>query len=77
MAWPRKFRTFWCVVDSRGTAYLGSARDKRSKAIAAFMDDNEASSIVVDRSWATWRRWGFTCQRCDIKARTSVTNGER
>ena len=71
MAWPRKYRTFWCVVDKRGTAYLGSARNTRSKSIAAFMADNEQSSIVVDRQWSTWRRWGFACQRCDVKVRTS------
>lgn len=73
MAWPRKYRTFWCVVDKHGTAYLGSARGNRSKSIAAFLNDNEQSSIVQDRSWATWRRWGFFCQRCDVKVRATLT----
>lgn len=72
MAWPRKFRTFWCVVDKRGNAYVGSARSSRSKSIAAFLSDNEQSAIVSDRTWATWRRWGFVCQRCDVKVRATV-----
>lgn len=76
MSWPRKFQTYWCVVDKRGTAYLASARKTRVKSIEAFMADNEASSIVIDRKWATWRRWGFSCQRCDLKVRATPTKGE-
>lgn len=64
--WPRKFRTFWCVVDTQGTAYLVSARTRRSKSIAAFLGDADKAK----RGWRWWRDIGFSCQRCDIKIRS-------
>lgn len=65
--WPRRFRTFWCVVDGRGTAYLVSARAKRSKSIAAFVQD------VAKSRWPWWRRHGYSCQRVDIKVRNAMS----
>jgi hypothetical protein len=40
--WPRHFRTFWCVSDSRGTAYLVSVRINRTRSIVAFLEDAES-----------------------------------
>lgn len=70
--WPKKFRTFWCVIDWRGTAYLASARVTRSRSIAAWLAD-------AGKDWEWWRRHKYTCQRCDIKVRNAVgkTAGDR
>lgn len=65
--WPRKFRTFWCVVDPRGTAYLVSARLNRSRSITAFVQD--AGKV---NQWSSWYRWGYRCQRVDIKCRAAL-----
>ena len=63
--WPRRYRTFWCVIDPRGTAYLVSARINRSKSIAAFLDDADKTQ----RDWPWWRHYKYSCQRVDIKVR--------
>lgn len=68
-AWPRKFRTFWCVVDGRGVAFLASARMTRARSISAFLDDADK----LHHDWGWWRRTGYTCQRCDIKVRNAAT----
>ena len=67
MAWPRRFRTFWCAVDSQGTAYLSTARENRSRSIAAWV----AAAGDENRNWAWWRRNGMSCQRLDIKVRNA------
>lgn len=66
--WPRRFRTFWCVVDERGTAYLVSASIRRATSIARFLDDADKTN----GGWAWWRRRGFSCQPCDIKVRNAI-----
>ena len=68
--WPRKFRTFWCVVDSRGTAYLVSARGNRSRSIAAFVNDAGKSK------WSWWYRVGYRCRRVDIKCRRALEQSQ-
>lgn len=64
--WPRKFRTFWCVIDGQGTAYLSTARTRRSRSIAAWVAE------VSDGNWAYWKRAKYSCQRCDIKVRNTA-----
>ena len=64
MSWPRKYHTFWCVIDSHGTAYLVSARRTRSRSIQAFLEDS-----ALSHPWSSWRRWGCSCRRVDIKVR--------
>lgn len=66
--WPRHFRTYWCVVDGRGTAYLVSARLNRSKSIAAFLADADKSGRP---DWRWWKRINYSCQHVDIKVRNS------
>lgn len=61
--WPAKFKIYWCVVDSRGTAYLSTARITKAKAIDAWRIETD------NRAWGWWRRAGYSCQRCDIKVR--------
>lgn len=73
LRWTRRFRTFWCVIDNRGTAYLFSARTRRSKSIAVFLADVDK----VMRDWPWWRRIGYSCQRCDIKVRSSQKERSR
>lgn len=64
--WPRRFRTYWVVTDGRGTAYLATAREKRSRSIAAYLADADKTR----RGWRWWRRsGGCTCQQVDIKVR--------
>lgn len=72
--WPRKFRTYWCVVDERGTAFLQSARSRRASSIASFMDDADPPQ---QHDWIWWRQSGYTCQRCDIKVRNAVSTDKR
>lgn len=64
--WSKKFRTYWCVVDGRGTAFLVSARIRRAASIAAFVND------AGKTPWAWWYKSGFRCQRVDIKVRTAT-----
>jgi hypothetical protein len=73
MAWPRRFRTFWCVIDERGTAYLVSSRVNRSKSIIAFLNDVDTKR----GDWRWWKRNGYSCQRLDIKVRSSGSNGTK
>lgn len=68
MSWPRKYRTFWCVIDGQGTAYLSTARAKRSRSIAAWLTELGADR----RDWSRWRRHKYTCQRVDIKVRNAL-----
>jgi hypothetical protein len=68
MSWPRKFKTYWCVVDSRGTAYLASARTNRRRSIRAWLDDADKSG----RGWRWWYRAGYSCQRVDVKVRNAA-----
>lgn len=63
--WPRKFRTFWCVMDGQGAAYLVSARTRRANSIIAFLNDVDTKR----GDWRWWRRIGYSCQRADIKVR--------
>lgn len=72
--WPRKFHTYWCVVDGRGTAFLQSARSQRASSIASFMADADS---LQQHNWRWWQRSGYTCQRCDIKVRNAVSTGKR
>ena len=72
MGWPRKYRTFWCVIESRGTAYLVSARVTRSKSIAAWIADADKSG----KGWKWWARKGYFCKRCDIKVRSTANNSD-
>ncbi len=65
MGWPRKFRTYWCVVDERGAAFVASARHDRSRSIHAFVKD--ADPLFENLNW--WKRRGYTCRRVDIKVR--------
>jgi hypothetical protein len=67
MKWPRRYKTYWCVSDSRGTAYLSSARIQRSKSIIAFLNDVDTRR----GDWRWWRRAGYLCQRVDIKVRNA------
>lgn len=73
--WSRKHRTYWCVIDGRGTAYLVSARENRSRSIAAFVADSRTDAGLKD--WRWWRRIGYSCQRVDIKVRSATQEGER
>lgn len=72
MGWPRKYRTFWCVVDGRGTAYLATARANRSKSIAAWLADADKAG----HGWRWWRQARYSCQRVDIKVRDALPNEE-
>ena len=65
--WPRKFKTYWCVTDGRGTAYLVSARVRRSSSIDAFIRD----AGKPRKGWPWWRRIGYSCQRVEIKVRSA------
>ena len=67
MSWPRKFKTYWCVIDSRGTAYLVTARQNRSKSISAWLADADKAG----QGWRWWKRYGYSCQRVDIKVRSN------
>lgn len=69
-AWPRKFRTFWCVVDSRGNAYLSTAREKRSRSIEAWVNEVGRARRGF-RLWGYWKKAGYSCKRCDIKVRNA------
>ena len=71
--WPRKYRTFWCVVDSQGTAHLVSSSLRRSTSIARFLDD----ASKTGQGWSWWRRNGYSCQLCDIKVRNAVTSNNQ
>ena len=66
--WSPKFKTYWCVVDSRGTAYLSTARVTRSLSIAAWLADADKA----DNGWKWWRRAKYVCQRVDVKIRNSI-----
>ena len=68
MAWPRKFKTYWIVTDGRGTAYLSTARVKRSSSIKAWLDEADHE----ERGWRWWRNARFSCQRVDVKVRDAV-----
>jgi hypothetical protein len=65
--WSRRFRTYWCVVDGHGRAYLVSARLNRSKSISAWLADADKAR----KGWRWWKRIGYTCQRADIKIRSA------
>jgi hypothetical protein len=65
--WPRKFKTYWCVIDGRGTAYMSSVRMTRAKSIAAWLADADKSN----RGWQWWYRANYRCQKVDIKIRDS------
>lgn len=75
-AWPRKFRTYWCVVDPRGTAFLSTARQKKSSSIEAWVIEASNSSRAL-RLWAFWKRQGYSCQLWDIKVRSASEAGPR
>ncbi len=67
MKWPHKYKTFWCVSDGQGTAYLSTARSKRSRSIKAWLDEADHE----ERGWRWWKRAKFACQRIDIKVRNA------
>jgi hypothetical protein len=65
--WPRRFRTYWCVVDGQGTAYLVSASLRRENSVRKFLQDADKPRV----GWPWWRRHGYSCQRVDIKVRNA------
>lgn len=65
--WPRKFRTYWCVVDEAGKAFLVSACASRPNSMRAFLKDADP----LFQNWGWWKRRGYTCQRVDVKVRTA------
>lgn len=76
MSWPRRFRTYWVVCNSQGTAYLSTARTRRSASIAAWTFEESTLRKKCglkgpDRDWAYWRRYGYRCQRVDVKVRNT------
>lgn len=66
--WPKKYRTYWCVLDGRGVAYLVSARIRRTASIAAFVND------AGKTPWAWWHKSGYRCVRVDVKVRAALTS---
>lgn len=70
--WPRKFKTYWCVIDGRGNAYMSSVRTTRSKSIAAWLADADKAH----RGWRWWYRANYRCQLVDIKMRDHAVFGD-
>lgn len=68
--WPKKYRTFWCVVDFKGMAYLSTARIRRKNSINGWLAE-------AGKDWKWWRRHKWSCQRCDIKVRNAVSLQDR
>lgn len=65
-----QYKTFWVVIDPRGTAFLVSARLNRSKSIEAWV--NDAESDEGHQNWEWWKRLGYRCQQLDIKVRPTA-----
>ena len=67
MKWPRKFRTYWCVVDGDGVAMLSTASVMRKNSIAGWLREAD----IAKRGWRWWRGLGYSCRQIDVKVRSS------
>lgn len=64
----------YCVVDTAGFAYLGTARRQRQQSIREFVRHWTGEEL---QKWPYWRKRGYTVQRVTITPGWAEKEGKK